>query len=151
MADFFYWNKGGSSEGFSHLSVYLKNPSNGRPGWYFANVGTYPPVKIEYTGSVSVSYRIMPVKFGIHHSTAPADEAHKPTKMGNPGDYLVSRSSGGLQIINEHEFSLRFAGKSTSLPGQKVAEASITIETGATGTLPTSSPPSMGGGSSGGY
>ena len=146
MADFFYWNKDTNNEGFGHLSVYLKNPANNRPGWYFANAATYIASKTERSGPSSpvVSYRKMPVKFGIHHPNAGPDEAHKPTKMGKP------RSTGGFQIVTPHEFALRFAENSSNFPGQKAAQSSITIQTGATGTLPTPSPPSMGGGS-GGY
>jgi len=149
MADFFYWNKTGGNEGFGLLSVYLKTPSNGKPGWYFAFPASYP---VTYTDRGGSQYRKMPVKFGIHHNNATNDDAHKPTKMGNPGDYLVQSGITGLQIIDEREYGLLVVGKSTSLPGQKVAESSITLTTGATGTAPTpASSPSMGGGGSGGY
>jgi len=144
MADFFYWNKAKTKDGFSMLSVYLKNPANNRPGWYFAFPSSYPITSADRSGS---KYRRMPVRFGIHHKEAAKDEAHKPVKMGKPGDYLV-QGSGGLQIVTEHEYSLVFIGKSSHLPGQKIAESSITIKTGATGvstSIPTS-PTSMGGG-----
>jgi len=143
MADFFYWNKSGRDEGFNHLSVYLKNPSNNRPGWYFAHSGTYRVTKTDRAGT---SYRQMPVRFGIHHESAQPDEAHKATKMGDPGQYLAERrGGGGYQILTQHEFGLRFSANSSKLPGQKEADASITIQTGPTGTAPTSPPPSMGG------
>lgn len=139
MADFFYWNKNGNDEGFAHFSVYLKNPSNNLPGWYFANPGTYTITRQDRSGTL---FRKMPVKFGIHSRSAPADAPHKPKKMGKPGEYLVERSTGGLQIISEREFGLLFTENSSNLPGQKAAEASITIETVTpTGTSTRTLPP----------
>jgi hypothetical protein len=135
MPDFFYWNKTGG-EGFNGLSVYLKNPINGRPGWYFANYTSY---KTTIFDNNNVNYIQMPVRFGIHSPDAPAEDAHKPKKMGTPGDFLIVTPQGSMQIITEHEYGLKFAGKSTKLPGQSVADASITITTGATGMAPASS------------
>ena len=130
MADFFYWNKASQDDGFNGLSVYLLHPANGLPGWYFANYTSYSVTHIDrnYTRYVK-----MPVKFGIHHASAKVDEAHKPTKIGKPGDYLTVNRGGAYQIISEEEFSLKFAGKSSRIAGQKIAESSITIQTGATG------------------
>jgi len=149
MADFHYWNKSNGQDGFGHLSVYLKNPSNNRPGWYFANPTLYP---VHYTNRNGVRFYKMPVKFGIHHPAAGPEDAAKPTKMGVPGDFLVEQSTGGLQLMSSHEFSLNSTNKTSEILGQKIAESSITIQTGATGVSPGPSP-SMGGGSgySGGY
>ena len=132
MADFFYWNKD-SNEGFSHLSVYLKNPNNNKPGWYFATPSSYP---VKHRGRNGVAYHQMPVRFGIHHPNARESHAAKPTKMGQPGDYLVAQRTGGLQLISKHEFALNYFTKSTKIPGQKIAESAITIYPPSTGLDP---------------
>jgi len=150
MADFFYWNTPGGAEGFGNLSVYLKNPNNGKPGWYFALPSLYN--NVSHRDRNNITYYKMPVKFGIHHNTAQQEDAAKPRKMGEAGDYLVEHSGGDLQIVSSHEFYINNFTKSTEIPGQKVAESSITIQAGATGSVPLpSSTPYMGGGSQGGY
>jgi len=149
MADFFYWSKPSGGEGFAHLSVYLKNPNNGKPGWYFGMPSIYP---VSYRDKHNIEYYKMPVKFGIHLSNAQPGDAAKPRKMGKPGDYLIEDSGGGLQIIPAHEFYINNFTKTSEIPGQKIAESSITILTGPTGapTLQPSSP-YMGGSSQGNY
>jgi len=143
MSEFFYWSKDNENEGFIHLSIYLKNPNNNKPGWYFASPISFPAQHIDRNG---VTYRPMPVKFGIHHANAPAEDAAKPTKMGSPGDYLVETAAGTFQMMSPREFNLNFHTKTSNIPGQKIAESSITIETGPTGTpyKTTAKKPNMG-------
>ena len=143
MADFFYWNKG-NNEGFSHLSVYLKNPNNNKPGWYFASPNSYP---VKHRGRNGVAYHQMPVRFGIHHPNTPDTHAAKPTKMGQPGDYLVAQRTGGLQLIGKHEFALNYFTQSRDIPGQKIADSSITIQSTTTGKSPLSTGAPMSGNS----
>ena len=143
MSEFFYWSKDNENEGFVNLSIYLKNPNNNKPGWYFAKASSYSS---NYADRNGVSYKQMPVKFGVHHGSAGVDDAAKPIKMGKPGDYLVGTTGGTLQIMSPHEFALNYHTKTSDIPGQKLAEASITIETGPTGTTnkTTAKNPNMG-------
>ena len=143
MSEFFYWSKDDIYEDFTLLSVYLKTPANGKPGWYFAHPASF---SVAFSDSNGVQYKQMAVKFGIHHGTADVEDAAIPRKMGNPGDYLVETTGGTLQIMPPREFYLNFHTKTSDIPGQKIAEASITIQTGPTGTpnTTTAKNPNMG-------